>query len=156
MMTIEIPGGSRLELEHLVLDYNGTVAEDGAPLPGVAERVGELAESLAVHVITADTHGDVAGRLADWPVSLERIGRDNQDRAKERFINRLGAVGCVAVGNGRNDGLMLSRAVLGIAVLQAEGVAGPTLAAADVVTRDIRDALDLLTRPLRLKATLRS
>jgi soluble P-type ATPase len=36
-----------------------------------------------------------------------------------------------------------------------EGVAGELLAAADLVTRDIRDALDLISNPLRVKATLR-
>ncbi|MCA9958568.1 MAG: HAD hydrolase family protein, partial [Anaerolineales bacterium] len=63
---------------------------------------------------------------------------------------------CVAVGNGRNDALMLQAAALGIAVLQAEGTAVVTLTAADVVTPTILDALALLTEPRRLIATLRA
>ena len=36
MLTISIPGGATLDIEHLVLDYNGTLAVDGVLLPGVA------------------------------------------------------------------------------------------------------------------------
>ena len=62
----------------------------------------------------------------------------------------------MAVGNGRNDRLMLKEAALGIAVLQAEGAAAEALLAADVVAPDILAALDLLLAPEGLIATLRS
>ena len=45
---------------------------------------------------------------------------------------------------------------LGIVVVQAEGAAVQTVLAADVLSRDILTALDLLIYPLRLVATLRS
>ncbi len=51
---------------------------------------------------------------------------------------------------------MLKEAILGIAVIQREGAAAATLQAADAVTTDILAAFELLTNPLRLKATLRS
>ena len=51
---------------------------------------------------------------------------------------------------------MLEGAALGIAVIQAEGAAGETLMAADVVAPGILEALDLLANPLRLVATLRA
>jgi soluble P-type ATPase len=60
-----------------------------------------------------------------------------------------------AIGNGRNDQLMLAAAALGIAVVQEEGAAIESLSAADVVLPDIRSALDLLLFPKRLIATLR-
>jgi soluble P-type ATPase len=63
------------------------------------------------------------------------------------------------VGNGRNDQLMLKEAALGIAVILEEGAAAATLNAtlnaADVVCTHIVSALELLTNPLRLMATLR-
>ena len=62
----------------------------------------------------------------------------------------------MAVGNGRNDRLMLKEAALGIALLQAEGAAVEALLAADVVAPDILAALDLLLAPDGLIATLRS
>jgi len=43
MLEIDIPGTGLLRLQHLVLDYNGTLATDGALLPGVDERARTLA-----------------------------------------------------------------------------------------------------------------
>lgn len=74
---------------------------------------------------------------------------------KLRLLKRLGPAQVVAIGNGRNDVPMLRQAALGIAVLGPEGAAGDAVRAADILTRDIREALDLLLQPLRLKATYR-
>ena len=38
MIDIEIPGFGRLQLAHLVLDYNGTLAIDGEPFEGSDEE----------------------------------------------------------------------------------------------------------------------
>jgi soluble P-type ATPase len=69
---------------------------------------------------------------------------------------RLGAGRTACIGNGRNDRLMLKTAALGIAVLQGEGAASVALAAADLIAPTITEALDLLAKPLRLVASLRS
>jgi soluble P-type ATPase len=62
----------------------------------------------------------------------------------------------VAVGNGRNDRLMLEAAALGIAVIGDEGLAADAMQACDIVVRHIADALALLEDPRRLIATLRA
>ena len=80
----------------------------------------------------------------------------NQDKGKRAYIRQLGAESVVAIGNGRNDRLMLKEAGLGIVVLQGEGTACQTVVEADVICTDILAALALLTHPLRLVATLRS
>lgn len=156
MILIDIPGYRRLELAHLVLDYNGTLAVDGRLLKGVADALRELSTRLAVHVITADTFGLAAAELQGLPVSLVIAPSAGQDQAKLDFISRLGPEQVVAIGNGRNDRLLLEAATLGIAVVQAEGAAVETLQAADVVCTRILDALALLREPRRLIATLRS
>jgi soluble P-type ATPase len=87
MLEIDIPGGQLLRLTHLVLDYNGTLACDGVLLPGVAERLKILAQSLEIHIVTADTFGTVRGQVAGLPVQLAVIPKENQDRAKADYIN---------------------------------------------------------------------
>jgi soluble P-type ATPase len=124
MLEVRVPGFGTLRIAHLVLDYNGTLAVDGRPLPGVKTRLQRLARSLRVHVLTADTFGRARAGLA---------------RAE--------------CGNDRS---MLRLARLGVAVVQAEGAAAETLAAADLVVHSIRDALDLFLQPQRLIASLRA
>lgn len=155
MKTFDIPGFGRLELEHLVLDYNGTIARDGAVLPEAVERMNALAEDMTVHVITADTFGSVRLQLQGLPCRVAVLAPGNQAEAKRDYLRGLGAQRCAAVGNGRNDRLMLAEAALGIAVLGHEGAATAALTAADVMAASIADALDLLLHPLRLTATLR-
>jgi len=62
----------------------------------------------------------------------------------------------VALGNGRNDRLMLREAALGIALIQREGGAAETIASADLLSTSVIEALDLLLHPQRLIASLRS
>lgn len=156
MLTIDIPGYKTLHLAHLVMDYNGTVAEDGKLVAGVGERLQILANDLEVHVITADTFGFVQQEVAGLPCRVSVIGPGDQAGAKLRYIQALGVEQTVCFGNGRNDRLMLQAAALGIAVVLVEGAAAAALQAADVITTSITAALDLLLHPLRLTATLRS
>jgi len=156
MLEITIPGRETLRLEHLVLDYNGTIACDGVVKPGVMERLERLSEQLTVHVITADTYGSAHAQCAGAPLNLHVIGKTSQDREKEAFVQRLGVRGCVAVGNGRNDAMMLEKAALGFALLQEEGLAVASLVKADILYRSIEEALDALLIPGRLVATLRN
>jgi soluble P-type ATPase len=156
MLELQIPGFNDLCLKHLVLDYNGTLACDGRPLKGVQERLDALSENLIIHILTADTFGTVQAQVTAWPCRVEVIPRDQEAEAKLRYVKSLGGKEVMAVGNGRNDRLMLKEAALGIAVVQTEGTAVEALQAADLVISGILEALDLLLHPQRLKATLRS
>lgn len=156
MLKMDIPGDTIMELQFLVLDYNGTIACDGRLIPGVMDRITDLAKSLSVHMLTADTFGSVRTELNGIPCETAIIPKGKQAEAKADYIRQLGAEHCVCVGNGRNDALMLKEAKLGIAVIQTEGAALEALLAAHVLTSGILDALDLLRHPLRLAATLRS
>ena len=156
MLEIDIPGYRRLRFNHLVMDYNGTLAQDGTLLAGVAPRLEQLAKLLRLHVVTADTFGQVKANLDSLPCKVAILPVENQVQGKLAYIENLGRDQVVAIGNGRNDRLMLAAAALGIAVVQEEGAATETLLAADVVVSDVRSALDMLLFPKRLIATLRS
>nr|WP_320114101.1 ATPase P [uncultured Desulfuromonas sp.] len=155
MITIDIPGYKTLNLQHLVLDYNGTLACDGQLLSALIPLLQQLAENLTLHVVTADTHGSAAQQLAAVAPRLEVLEQQDQDLGKQRFIHHLGTDNCVAIGNGYNDHLMLKDATLGLAVVGPEAAATIAVNAADVVCLSCREALELLLRPARLIATLR-
>ena len=156
MITVDIPGYRQLNLNHLVLDYNGTLAVDGTLVDGAGSLLTRLAGDMDIHVITADTFGQVRRGMADIPCSVSILPPGSQDQAKLDYITGLGPEQTVCMGNGRNDRLMLKAAGLGVAVILEEGAAAETLIAADVVCKTIIDALELLLEPLRLTATLRS
>ena len=156
MIALTIPGFETLTLHHLVVDFNGTIAFDGQLLDGVAQRITHLSKSLEVTGLTADTFGHAAEEVRGLPLSVHLLGDHSQDLAKRDYVLEKGADTCIAMGNGKNDALMLDAAKLGIALLQDEGLCTACLAGADILCRDITTALDLLINPKRLIATLRS
>lgn len=156
MIEISLPGWTSLQLAHLVLDVNGTLARDGALLPGVAERIGRLRQDLTVHLLSADTHGrldEIGEQLGLDGVRLRPDAPEPEQ--KGAYVRQLGVASVVAIGNGANDVDMLREAALGVVVLGPEGTAVEALLVADVATSSIGDALDLLAYPKRLVATLR-
>ena len=155
MIDVDIPSFGKLCLEHLVLDYNGTLAQDGVLLPGIREGLSVLAECLTVHVLTGDTFGKVRQGIEGISCTCVVLAAEDQAQAKAAYVERLGPAKVVCIGNGRNDRLMLQKAALGIVVIQGEGAAAESLMAARIICRDVQDALELLLSPLRLKATLR-
>lgn len=157
MLRLDIPGRDEaLDIEHLVLDVNGTIAIDGVIAPGVAEALSEVARlGLRIVAITADTHGTADSLGETLGIEVKVIDSGGEEAQKAEYVEWLGAARVIAIGNGANDAAMLDSAAVGICVIGAEGAAGRAVGAADVVTGDITTALGLLTHPARLVATLR-
>jgi soluble P-type ATPase len=156
MIHVDIPGYGKFDLEHLVVDFNGTLALDGKPLERTKELLKALAGKLTIHVITADTFGSVTEVLRDFPCRIEILSEIDQHLQKKDYVARLGPERVVSIGNGRNDREMLKVSTLGIAVVNQEGAGIEALINADILSRSIEEALELLIYPKRLIATLRS
>jgi P-type E1-E2 ATPase len=150
-VVVEIPGRGRLALEHVVADFNGTLAIDGALIDGVEDRLGEIARKLSITVLTADTFGTVQDAMRSLSVAVQTVATGSD---KERFVSDL-EDGVVTIGNGRNDAGMFRAASLAIAIMGREGMDRELLESATVIVNDVRDALDLILKPTRLVATLR-
>ena len=155
MINLTIPGRGVYELEHLVMDVNGTIAVDGQLIDGLAKKIGMLRDRLTIHLLTADTHGNQNVIDQQLGLAAVRIAQGGESFQKAEYVNKLGCEKVVAIGQGANDAEMLEIARIGICVMSAEGTARETLLAADLVTPNIFYALDLLEKPLRIVASLR-
>jgi len=155
MITINITGNRGIEATHLVLDFNGSLAIDGKLIEGIKPLLELLGNQLTIHVLTADTFGTSENELSGIKCVLKNLPPTLQDMQKESYVLNLGENQVIAIGNGLNDALMLKAAAMGIVVLQKEGASVETLLNADIVCNSIVDALELLTNPLRIVATLR-
>ncbi len=156
MIKVAIPGKGSLELKYVVFDVNGTLAVDGQLLPGVPELLDTLKDHLEIHLLTADTHGKQAEIDQILNLKANRVKAGNEARQKADYVENLGAKNTVAVGQGKNDSLMVKSAVIGICTLSAEGAALETLLGSDLVVPDIQSALNILLNPTRLIASLRN
>ena len=156
MLSFNIPGYEQININHLVLDYNGTIAFDGILIQGIESLILDLAKNLEIHVITADTFGTVEKELDHLPVLVTVIPKDNQIEAKKDFISKLSSENVISIGNGRNDQEMLGTSALGILVINQEGASIQSLLKADIICNSIIDDIELLLNKNRLVATLRS
>lgn len=145
----------RYEIEHVVLDYNGTLAVDGKIIPEAISLIKALAEKVNVHVITADTFKTASEELKNMPVKLTIIKAGQEKQQKLFYVENLGRDKCIAIGNGTNDAMMLSKVAIGIAVIQNEGASIEAIQAAKIVCANIVHALELCLNPKRIVATLR-
>ena len=155
MIQIEIPARDTVTVEHLVLDYNGTIGEDGHLIDGVEERIAALRDEVEIHILTADTYGTVRRQCGHMGVHVETFPRDGAAECKLEIVEKLGAH-TMCVGNGYNDVLMFDAAGLSVAVIEKEGTYAGLIAHADILTTSILDAFDLLLKPDRMRATLRT
>ncbi|HEU0292305.1 MAG TPA: hypothetical protein VFR47_06195 [Anaerolineales bacterium] len=155
MIQFNIPGIGEYNLEHLVMDVNGTLAVDGQLIEGVAAKVASLREQLTIHLLTADTHGRQAAIDQQLGLTAVRIKPGGESLQKADYVRRLGTGSVVAIGQGANDAEMLAAAGLGICVTSLEGLARETLLASDLVVPTILSALELLEKPMRIVASLR-
>ena len=155
MLNINIPGRGEISLCHLILDYNGTIAEDGAIIESIRPRLARLSESLSIYVITADTHGTAAQHCEGLPLQVLTFPTTQVGEIKAAEARKMEG-GVVTIGNGFNDIRMSDAADLSICVMGKEGCCGALISHCDVVVTSIDDALDLLIKTDRLRATLRT
>ena len=155
MLKINIPGREELVLNHLILDYNGTIAEDGEIIDSIRPRLAELSKELSIYVITADTHGTAAKKCEGLPLQVLTFPTTEVGKIKAENVRKLTG-GVVTIGNGFNDIQMSDAADISICVMGAEGCCSALIAHTDVTVTSIEAALDLLLIPGRLRATLRT
>jgi P-type E1-E2 ATPase len=155
-MTIDIPGYKKIEIKNLLCDFNGTIANNGELIYDMDILINKLSKNIKIYVITADTFGTVENQLKHLNCEIVKISKENQSEQKLAILQKLNPLNTVAFGNGRNDQLMLKEAVIGVGILENEGIYTSTLMNADIICKNIHNAFELLLTPKKLIATLRN
>lgn len=154
-MKIDIPGWGNIVIENILIDLNGTIATDGRIPLEIKEKIEALSQMVRVYILTADTQGNASEEISGMNAELVKVPEGDSKRGKFEFLKTLNLETTVAIGNGSNDQIILKEAALGIGVLGDEGMSVSTVKSADIVVKDIHNALDLFLKPKRLIATLR-
>ncbi len=155
MIKISIPGWGNSEIENIILDLNGTLATDGRIPSEVKKKMSSLSHEVKIYILTADTQGTASEESKDANAELLKVSEEDSAKAKLSITESLDPTRTVVIGNGNNDHLLLKEAALGIAVIGDEGLSVSAIKNADIVVKNISDALDLFLKPKRLIATLR-
>jgi soluble P-type ATPase len=158
MLEINIPSMPPMQLEILVLDFNGTLATDGMIHNGVSQRIELLKRRFEIFIVTCDTFGNAKQAADTLGVRYHSVegSKWGESSAKAQFVKSLNPDRVVVIGNGNSDVLMMQEAALSIGVMEREGISVKAMQAAHIISATTEDALDLLLFPKRVIATLRS
>ncbi len=154
MLNIHRPGERPLAIEFILIDFEGTLASDRRVHPKAKDKINLLSKRTKIYILTKGERKVIEEILKKVKAEAVYLNEGEGSQQKLDLIKRLGEQQTVAIGNGADDASMIEEAGLGICVIGREGVAGEALRTADVIVNNILDALDLLLKPLRQKATL--
>jgi soluble P-type ATPase len=154
MIPIERPGLDPLEIESVLLDFDGTLAIDRRVHPKAKDKINLLSKRTNIYVLTTQKKELIEERLRKVKAEIIYLAEGDSSRRKLDLLRQLGPSRCVAIGNGMDDAAMIQGAAIGICVIGKEGSSGEAMKNADLVFADILDALDFLLKPLRQKAIL--
>ena len=154
MLSIHRPGQVPLEVEFILIDFDGTLASDRRVHPKTKDRINLLAKRTKIYILAKGEREVIRDilRKVKAEIVFSSEGQCSQERLE--LLTRLGKDRTVAIGNGQEDASMIEEAALAICVIGKEGASGGALRKADVIVTDILDALDFLLKPLRHQATL--
>jgi soluble P-type ATPase len=154
MIAIQRPRQEPLEVEFILLDFEGTLASNRRVHPKAKDKINLLSKRTKIYILTKGERELVEEVLKKVKAEVIYLKEGEASQRKLDLLRELGAAKTVAIGNGVDDVLMIEEAGLGICVIGKEGAAGEAIEKADVVVTNILDALDFLLKPLRQKATL--
>jgi len=154
MISIERPGQGNLEIDFILIDFEGTLALDHRVHPKAKDKINLLSKRTKIYILAKGEKEQVIEVLRKVKAEIIHFAVGDVSAGKLNLLRQLGANRTVAIGNGQDDVLMIEEAALGICVISREGTAAETILKADAVVSNILDALDFLLKPLRQKATL--
>ncbi|MEM3564845.1 MAG: HAD family hydrolase [Candidatus Jordarchaeaceae archaeon] len=156
MIEFQVPGMGKVEIKNVVFDLNGTLSMNGTISQDVEKKIRQLSQRVNVFIMSSDTRGNLKELAEKLGVDYRRVSSSPENVAKEKFVEELGSENTIAVGNGKNDELMLKKAKLGIAVIGEEGACSSAILNADIIVMSPIHALELIMDPQKIVATLRS
>jgi soluble P-type ATPase len=154
VISILRPGEEPLEIDYILVDFEGTLAADGRVHPKAKDKLNLLSKRVKIFVLTTGDKEKVRQVLRNVRAEVLDVREGDARRGKMAVLERLGPEKAAAVGNGVDDVSMFKEAALGIAVLTREGISSELIGEADLVFMNIVDALDFFLKPLRQKNLL--
>ncbi len=154
MINIQRPGQDPIEIEFILIDFEGTIAQDRRVHPKAKDKMNLLSKRTTLYILTKGEKETVEEALKKVKAEIIYLTEGASSQGKLNLLRQLGKAKTVTIGNGVDDVPMLEEAGLGICVIGKEGTSAEAMTKADIVVSDVLDALDFLLKPLRQKATL--
>jgi soluble P-type ATPase len=154
MIAIQRQGREPVEIEFILMDFEGTLASDRRVHPKAKDKINLLSKRTKIYILTRGEKEVVSEVLKKVKAEIVYLPGGRTYEKKLDLLRQLGPTKTVAIGNGVDDAQMIEEAGLSICMMGKEGTSVEAMIKADLVFTNILDALDFLLKPLRQKATL--
>jgi len=154
MIFIQRPGQEPLEIEFILIDFEGTLASDCRVHPKAKDKINLLSRRTKIYILAKGEKERAEEALRRTKAEIVSLKEGEASKQKLDLLLNLGAPRAVVIGNGMDDVPMMEEAGFSMAIIGKEGTSGELIQIADVAFTNIVDALDFLLKPLRQKATL--
>jgi len=154
MILIQRPGQESIEIDYILIDFEGTLASDGRVHPKAKDKINLLSKRTKIYILAKGEKEKIEETLRRVKGELFFLKEEDSSSKKLDLLLTLGAPRAVVIGNGLDDVPLMEKAGLSMAIIGKEGTSGKLIQTADLVFTNIVDALDFLLKPLRQKATL--
>lgn len=154
MISIQRPGQEAIEIDYILIDFEGTLASDGRVHPKAKDKINLLSKRTKIYILAKGEREKVQETLRRVKADLFFIKEEEASLQKLELLLNLGPSRSVVIGNGMDDVRMIKEAGLSMAIIGKEGTSGELIRTADLIFTNMIDALDFLLKPLRQKATL--
>jgi soluble P-type ATPase len=154
MILVQRPGQEPLEIEFILLDFEGTLVSDRRIHPKAKDKINLLSKRTKIYILATGEKERLQEVLIKVKAEIIYLKEGEASQRKLDLLRQLGAARTLAIGNGVDDAPMIEEAGLGICIIGKEGASAEAIQKADVVVTNILDALDFLLKPLRQKAIL--
>jgi soluble P-type ATPase len=154
MILIDRPGQEPLEIDFILIDFEGTLASDRRVHPKAKDKINLLSKRTKIYILTKEEKETSEETLRKVKAEIFYLTEGEASQRKVNLLRQLGETRAAVIGNGVDDAPMIEEAGLGICVIGKEGASAEAMEKADVVVLNILDALDFLLKPLRQKSTL--
>jgi len=154
MISIQRPGQGNLEIEFILIDFEGTLASDRRVHPKAKDKINLLSKRTKIYILTKGDKEGVEEALKNVKAEIVFLNKENSSQQKLDLLRQREVSRTAAIGNGADDAPMIEEAGFSICVIGKEGTFSEAMKKADLVFMNILDVLDFLLKPLRQKATL--
>ena len=152
-MLINSPNNEIIDIENIILDLNGTLANYGIVSSKTKSLIKKLKElNYRIILISGDIRGNASVIAKD--LDIELLLADNSN-LKAQQIKKFDPQKTAAIGNARIDIGTFINAKISIATLQHEGIHTDIIKYVDIIVPSIEDALNLFIETKALEGTLR-
>lgn len=154
MIILQRPGQSPLDIEFVLLNFEGTLATDRRVHPKAKDKLNLLSKRCKIYILAKGEQEAIWAVLKKVKAELVYLTEGQVSQGKLDLLRQVGAARTVAIGNGVDDVAMIEEAGLGICIIGVQGTSAQAIRKADVVFTDILYALDFLLKPMRHQAML--